>query len=264
MIYNADYLTTTFPQPAQLIVTSPEYPGLRGNGLTVPDWLDGFGRIANKLYDDLDDDGVAVVNVDFPRRRVVIGGETVTLFDTRIYEVAAQLQRAGFAIIDETHWDKINPPPNGNVRNPRYDRSGYERIWVAAKSADYYYRPNRQPYAAKTTGRSGRGVNGSYAGGHTRLHSDGALPTNVLRVSSSADGKRPRAAGGSFPRKLAQHFILSYSRPGAIVLDPFAGVATTGVVALENGRRFYGTELDTATYADAVAWLATAGAVAVA
>lgn len=37
--------------------------------------------------------------------------------------------------------------------------------------------------------------------------------------------------------------------PGDIVLDPFAGVATTGVASLLAGRRFIGAELDS-KYAD--------------
>lgn len=40
------------------------------------------------------------------------------------------------------------------------------------------------------------------------------------------------------------------------VLDPFAGVATTGVVALEEGRHFIGIELNTKYHAMARARLA--------
>lgn len=39
------------------------------------------------------------------------------------------------------------------------------------------------------------------------------------------------------------------SRPGDLVLDPFAGAATVGVVSLRHGRRFIGLELN-ASYAE--------------
>jgi site-specific DNA-methyltransferase (adenine-specific) len=34
------------------------------------------------------------------------------------------------------------------------------------------------------------------------------------------------------------------SKPGDVVLDPFLGTGTTGVVALDRGRRFVGIERD--------------------
>ena len=34
------------------------------------------------------------------------------------------------------------------------------------------------------------------------------------------------------------------SRPGDLVLDPFAGTGTTGMVATQHGRRFVGIELN--------------------
>ena len=42
---------------------------------------------------------------------------------------------------------------------------------------------------------------------------------------------------------LARDLILSYSRPGDLVLDPFAGAATTGKLALLLGRKFLGFEV---------------------
>jgi modification methylase len=47
--------------------------------------------------------------------------------------------------------------------------------------------------------------------------------------------------------------ILSASRPGDLVLDPFSGTGTTGAVATRLGRRFFGIERDSgyATAAEA-------------
>lgn len=42
--------------------------------------------------------------------------------------------------------------------------------------------------------------------------------------------------------------IEAFSRPGAVVLDPFLGSGTTGVAAIETGRRFIGIELDERHY----------------
>ena len=42
--------------------------------------------------------------------------------------------------------------------------------------------------------------------------------------------------------------LLRLVPPGGLVLDPFAGSATTGVAALQSGHRFLGIELDEACY----------------
>ena len=45
------------------------------------------------------------------------------------------------------------------------------------------------------------------------------------------------------PQALVEPCILAGSRPSDLVLDPFAGSGTVGVVALRHGRRFLGIEL---------------------
>ena len=44
-----------------------------------------------------------------------------------------------------------------------------------------------------------------------------------------------------------------WTNPDDLVLDPFAGIGSTGVVALEMGRRFQGVELKESYYKQAVA-----------
>lgn len=47
-----------------------------------------------------------------------------------------------------------------------------------------------------------------------------------------------------FPLELVERLVLSMSRPGDLVVDPFAGVGTTLAAALRNGRRAMGAELN--------------------
>ena len=46
------------------------------------------------------------------------------------------------------------------------------------------------------------------------------------------------------PQALLRHIIETSSRPGALVLDAFAGTASTGLACRETGRRFIGIEKD--------------------
>ena len=48
----------------------------------------------------------------------------------------------------------------------------------------------------------------------------------------------------TFPPKLIEPCILAGSKPGDVVLDPFVGSGTTGVVALRHKRDFVGIELN--------------------
>lgn len=49
-----------------------------------------------------------------------------------------------------------------------------------------------------------------------------------------------------FPVGLIERLVLSMTRPGALVFDPFCGVASAGVASLVHGRRFVGCELEKA------------------
>ena len=45
------------------------------------------------------------------------------------------------------------------------------------------------------------------------------------------------------PVKLLKHIIEIASNPGDVVFDPFMGVGSTGVAAMELGRKFGGVEI---------------------
>ena len=46
------------------------------------------------------------------------------------------------------------------------------------------------------------------------------------------------------PVKILEHIIKIASNKGDVVFDPFMGVGSTGVVALNLGRKFIGIEID--------------------
>ncbi|MBL9032094.1 MAG: site-specific DNA-methyltransferase [Phycisphaerae bacterium] len=47
-----------------------------------------------------------------------------------------------------------------------------------------------------------------------------------------------------FPEDLIARIVLSATKPGDVILDPFMGVGTVAVVARDHGRHFLGAELD--------------------
>ena len=62
------------------------------------------------------------------------------------------------------------------------------------------------------------------------------------------------------PVGLMVHFIRLHTQPGDVVIDPFMGSGTTGVAAIQEGRRFIGIEIDPKYYAIAERRIADAAA----
>ena len=48
----------------------------------------------------------------------------------------------------------------------------------------------------------------------------------------------------AYPEKLVERILLAGCPPGGVVLDPFMGAGTTGVVARNTGRNYIGIELN--------------------
>lgn len=257
-IHHEDCLATADRYPNgrfQLLFTSPPYPGRRGftlRGALYESWL--HARL-----------GAWVPKVN--RRGLVVlvykfGRTPEGWFDLRQLDMVHDIElEHGLHCLDIYPWDKLNAPPGG--AHDRHDRDAWEMVVVFARSPDYFYRPVRQPYAAKTITKALSGnmrqasVAGNMAGGHTRLHPNGARPDNVLRISSSGgDVARPRVAGGSFPSALPRRFIKQHTRPGDWVVDPFCGAGTTLVEALALGRPAVGVDVDETAARQARAWVA--------
>ena len=74
-----------------------------------------------------------------------------------------------------------------------------------------------------------------------QLHPLGKNPGDMWSISTSPF---PDLHFATFPEKLCVKPILAGSPPHGIVLDPFSGSGTTGVVAAKLGRKFIGIELN--------------------
>lgn len=71
----------------------------------------------------------------------------------------------------------------------------------------------------------------------------GKYATNILRVPSLKGNSREKAGHPSQkPLALIEKLVLSGSRPGDAVLDPFLGSGTTAVACERHGRRWAGIE----------------------
>lgn len=102
-------------------------------------------------------------------------------------------------------------------------------------------RPRRNKMvAAKGAALEGMHVDRAEYDREVELNPRGRLKPSIWPVACEGTDADHYAV---FPEDLVKPCILAGSREGDLVLDPFAGTATTGVVALRYRRRFVGIEL---------------------
>lgn len=122
----------------------------------------------------------------------------------------------------------------------------HEYFFLLSKSERYYHQTIKEPatYAGQPRGGSKKRYEQNAAGCDSKVY-DTRTKRSVWSVrpsNSRTKGKKKHFA--KFPPGLIEPAILSSSRPGGIVLDPFAGSGTTGKVAELHGRQAIMIELN--------------------
>ena len=146
-----------------------------------------------------------------------------------IFRVGTVLQDLGFWILNDIIWLKTNPMPN--FRGKRFTNAHETLIW-----------------AAKDSGQKGTVFNYEAMkalNDDLQMRSDWLLP--ICNGSERLkDDNGVKVHPTQKPESLLHRVILSSSNPGDIILDPFFGTGTTGVVAKRLGRKYIGIERETA------------------
>ncbi|MDB5598722.1 MAG: modification methylase [Xanthobacteraceae bacterium] len=144
-----------------------------------------------------------------------------------IFRVGSILQDLGFWILNDVVWRKSNPMPN--FRGRRFTNAHETLIWAARDEGGKGYTFN---YEALKAGNE-----------DVQVRSDWTIPlcTGDERLKG-ADGKKLHPT--QKPEALLARVILSSSKPGDLIVDPFNGTGTTGAVAKRLGRRYIGFERD--------------------
>ena len=150
-----------------------------------------------------------------------------------IFRVGSILQDLRFWILNDIVWLKANPMPN--FRGRRFTNAHETLIWASKDERSKQYTFNYEAMKA--------------ANDDLQVRSDWFFPicSGGERLKDDA-GKKVHPT--QKPEALLARIIMSASRPGDVILDPFFGSGTTGAVAKRLGRSFIGIERD-ASYAEA-------------
>jgi len=147
-----------------------------------------------------------------------------------IFRVGSALQDLGFWILNDVIWRKSNPMPN--FKGARFTNAHETLIW-AAKSNDRKAGRYTFNYDAMKVFND-----------DLQMRSDWTLPlcTGEERIKD-ADGAKAHPT--QKPQSLLHRVILSTTKPGDVILDPFFGVGSTGAAARRLGRKYIGIERET-------------------
>lgn len=171
------------------------------------------------------------------------------------WQLAFALRADGWYLRQDIIWQKPNCMPE-SVKD-RCTKS-HEYIFLLSKSANYYFNAAAisEPVTSdKGNARTFRG-GGAYTGGRSHdnsaqvereSHGNGENKTgrrNKRSVWSVSTNGFSGAHFAVFPEKLIEPCILAGCPEGGVVLDPFAGSGTAGVVAKRMGRGFVGCEIN--------------------
>jgi DNA modification methylase len=183
------------------------------------------------------------------------------------WRVAFALQSDGWYLRSDIIWHKPNPMPESVTDRPT---KAHEYVFLLSKSARYFYDADaiREPVAPSQVGRIREDVIGGKSHVERGQHSKGGVykSGNKERTYGEERGRPDSHIGGNvpweddgtgrnarsvwsittrpfkgshfatMPPELARRCILAGSKPGDMVLDPFGGAGTTGLVADRLGR----------------------------
>ncbi len=163
--------------------------------------------------------------------------------------IAIALQDAGWYIRSEIIWHKPNPMPESVRDRPT---SAHEKIWLITKSKKYYYDADviKEPCTESTKQRYKSGWNGNekrdYVSGKQNHFSkyigtekskqDALKGKNKRNVWTITTKSCKEAHFATFPKDLIEPCIKAGCPEGGVVLDPFGGSGTTGIVAKSLNR----------------------------
>lgn len=142
-----------------------------------------------------------------------------------IFRVGTALQDAGFWINNDIIWRKANPMPN--FRGTRFTNAHETLIW-ASKSKE-----SRSTFHYEFLKEQNDGV---------QMRSDDWFIPICSGDERLKDGDDDKVHSTQKPEELLKRVILSTTRHGDVILDPFFGSGTTGAVAKKLGRHFIGIE----------------------
>ncbi|MBX9694733.1 MAG: site-specific DNA-methyltransferase [Cyanobacteria bacterium] len=259
-------INLVFTSPPYALHFKKEYGNVEKNEYVS--WLTGFAR---EIFRVLTDDGSFVLNIGGSYNK---GVPTRSTYHFKV--LLALVEELNFHLAQEFFWynpAKMPMPAEWvTVRRVRV-KDSVEYVWWFSKTPNPKANNRRvlKPYSADMIRLNKRGVRATVRpSGHNitadfnKLDAGGSIPSNTfedeferlpsdfIKAGNNAANDRYslrcKEAGikihpARFPSSLPDFFVKFLTDEGDIVLDPFGGSNTTGMVAEELSRRWISVEV---------------------
>lgn len=231
-IFNGDCLELLKELPdesIQTIVTSPPYNIGKSYETKSPidEYLDRHRKVIEECYRVLKDEGSIFWQTAVTTR----DGHHYPL-DVKFFPIFEEL---GFVPRNRIIW----PKSHGLHGKIRFSCRHETMLWFT-KTEDHYFNVDPVRIPQKWPNKK------SYQGdnkGEVTSNPDGKNPGDVWDIGHIKwNHPEQTLHEAQFPEELAERAVLTTSREGDLVLDPYAGAATVPVVAQNNDREFLGAE----------------------
>lgn len=244
------------PKSVDCIITGPPYFNLRdydmedqiGLGGSLSEYIKSLVFVFREAKRVLKDDGTLWCNMgdSYISKKLM-------LVPARL---ALALQEDGWMLRSDIIWSKPNAMPESVEDRPN---NCHEHIFLFSKKSKYYYDSdavkekavgNHSGAAAcfkRKKSKRAKVIPNQQVGTHRpdRVHVE---YSNELRNRRSVWTVSTLAYRGAhfavYPPKLISPCVLAGCPKGGVILDPFNGSGTTGVVALKHNRNYIGIELN--------------------
>ena len=162
-------------------------------------------------------------------KRVLKDDGTIWISGTmhNIYSIGMALEEEGFKIINNITWKKLNPPPNISCK--AFTHSTETILWAKKDLKNVKYKFNYDIMKKLNGGKQMKDV----------------WETSLTKPKEKKYGKHPTQK----PIELLERIILASTDETDLILDPFNGSGTTGIVASKLNRKYIGIEKEK-TYLD--------------
>ena len=205
-----------------MIFADPPY-FLSGGGITC-----SGGKMVSVNKGDWDKKLTVKEKNEFNKRwikecnRILKDNGTIWISGTlhNIYSIGVVLEEEGFKIINNITWRKLNPPPNISCR--AFTHSTETIIWAKKDNKNNKHKFNYKVMKELNGGKQMKDV----------------WEMSLTKPSEKKYGKHPTQK----PMVLLERIILASTDEGDLILDPFNGSGTTGVVAHILNRKYIGID----------------------